>query len=426
MPSTPSSKAIAGDAHPTWAAAIAKAQSRIVVLTPYLDELLVTLIRKATIPPEAITVVTDLSPESSATDYLRQLKALSELAEASVDLRSLARLHAKVLLADDEAFTVGSQNFTTYARKSRETTIATSVDADSASFIATLWEWIDEATPLDHELLSALISAIETEAQHAHEAALELKQAVDVFLDEWRATQAKNEEKRLTQIEIASPFQLVHGSAWAKLQLLDTETDMYWSLIGEPGTDLTAWKFLDEDGDFRPAIGRLTMCPVFRSDTQQMALGRIGKTRVTYIRRTVSWSSLWLCGDTDYSVTLRFPETGTRTCNIKFDLSTIWEPSTTITLDAHFDGSSLRFLGTRPQPGHRRDARFTQLSQGILDELSDDDSLDEFLSSYLVPFKYSDLRLGNKNAEKFFSDHWYRLSLGAMSHSPVLIATPQK
>lgn len=416
--------AIAGDIYPTWAKIIAEATSRVVILTPYLDELVPKLLSKSTIDPSCVTVITDLSPDSSAREYLRQLKTLSVLISQSVNVRTLPRLHAKVLIVDDAYFTVGSQNFTTYARGSRETNVSILVEPATAAFLETLWEWIDESVPIDEELLAALTAAIEEQAEQAKDALSGLQDAVEQFMLDWNARQARDESERLKALEIASPFRLAQGAARARLQLIDTGWDMYWTLLCDPGSDLTAWSIVGEDGRTKTAIRRLNMCPIFLSDTHQMALGRIGKTRITYVRESVRWKRAVTLGVFEYRVTLRFPKAGTRTCNIKFDFEDYWEDGPTVTLDAHFDGSSLRFLGTRPQPGHHRDDSFTLISNTILEELSTHESQQDFIRTCLVPFKFESMDLSHKNASSFFSDSTYRLALGALSSSPVLVATP--
>ena len=98
------------------------AAESVVVFTPYLDDMLDRLLKNAALKVEAITVVTDLSPASGALDYRAQLIGVRALMRRGVNVRSLRRLHAKVLLCDWRIATVGSQNFTSYGRRSHETT----------------------------------------------------------------------------------------------------------------------------------------------------------------------------------------------------------------------------------------------------------------------------------------------------------------
>lgn len=94
-------------------------------------------------------------------------------------MRSLRRLHAKVLLCDWRTATIGSQNFTSYGRASRETTAVPADDLGESKFVATIREWFDEAEPVDIALVECLLAELENEmkavqaAQHALTASFE-------------------------------------------------------------------------------------------------------------------------------------------------------------------------------------------------------------------------------------------------------------
>ena len=110
---------LARDAYRTWKRSVQAAEKSVRVFTPYLDGMLVRLLGNAELSSEAISVVTDLSPTSGALDYRGQLLGIRALLTKGIGVWSLPRLHAKVLVCDDTRVTVGSQNFTSYARSSR-------------------------------------------------------------------------------------------------------------------------------------------------------------------------------------------------------------------------------------------------------------------------------------------------------------------
>jgi hypothetical protein len=111
------------------------------VYSPYLDDLVVRLLGNTELDAEDLSVVTDLSPESGTLTYRRQLLAIRRLLSQDVEVRSLPRLHAKVLLVDGKSVTVGSQNFTSYARKSKETTAVPALDMRESRLVDTLERW---------------------------------------------------------------------------------------------------------------------------------------------------------------------------------------------------------------------------------------------------------------------------------------------
>ena len=89
------------------------------VYTPYLNRIVVDLLKHAPAGIVEKSVITDLSPTSSAVTYRDQLLAVRRLLNEGIEVRTQPRLHAKVLLIDGAQVTVGSQNFTSYARSCR-------------------------------------------------------------------------------------------------------------------------------------------------------------------------------------------------------------------------------------------------------------------------------------------------------------------
>jgi PLD-like domain len=119
---------VAADIYPKWKRRVAAAAESVRVYCPYLDRLAVDLLGNSALGPENVAVVTDLSPESGPFDYRGQLLAIRRLISSGIEVRSLSRLHAKVLLVDGRQVTLGSQNFTGYARRSKETSLAADAD----------------------------------------------------------------------------------------------------------------------------------------------------------------------------------------------------------------------------------------------------------------------------------------------------------
>lgn len=147
---------LAADAYPTWRRRVKSAKTSVRIYSPYLDRLAVDLLGHADPDQVVLSVLTDLSPASGTLDYRGQLLALKRLIDRGIEIRSLPRLNAKVLLVDDETVTVGSQNFTSYARRSHETTVFSTTDMSESRFVETLERWWVDAEPVDIELLEGL------------------------------------------------------------------------------------------------------------------------------------------------------------------------------------------------------------------------------------------------------------------------------
>lgn len=103
-----------------WEEYIQDASESIVVFTPYFDKLLVELFSSCELPYSEIYLVTQIDRIDSRPENLNRLDRIVQLANLGVNVSILDRLHAKVLIVDDEHAFFGSQNFTKYSTESLE------------------------------------------------------------------------------------------------------------------------------------------------------------------------------------------------------------------------------------------------------------------------------------------------------------------
>ncbi len=113
-----------------WEDYIQDASNSIVVFTPYFDRLLVDLFTTCELPYSDIYLVTQLDRADSRSENITRINRIVELANLGVNVRILDRLHAKVLVVDDEHAFFGSQNFTNYSKESIEITTQISRSED--------------------------------------------------------------------------------------------------------------------------------------------------------------------------------------------------------------------------------------------------------------------------------------------------------
>ena len=105
-----------------WEEYIQDANDNIVVFTPYFDWILVRLFSECEVPYSDITLITQLDRVDMRSENLTRLDRIVELWNLGVNVRILDRLHAKVLIVDEEHAFLGSQNFTNYSTESIEVT----------------------------------------------------------------------------------------------------------------------------------------------------------------------------------------------------------------------------------------------------------------------------------------------------------------
>ena len=185
---------LARDAYDIWKRRVRRASTTVRVFTPYFDPMLDRLLGNAVVKVDSISVVTDLSPESGALDYRRQLIGARALLRRGIELRSLPRLHAKVLLCDAKLITVGSQNFTSYARHSKETTSAPTEDVADSAFLTTLDEWYSAATAVSLEFVELLLAQLDQPVRELQAAQQVL---ISAFEERWTAYLELLEQERL-------------------------------------------------------------------------------------------------------------------------------------------------------------------------------------------------------------------------------------
>ena len=113
-----------------WEEYIHDATESIVVFTPYFDRLLIDLFSACDLPYSEIYLVTQLDRIDRRSENIQRLNKIVDLVNLGVNVRILDRLHAKVLIVDDEHAFFGSQNFTKYSRESIEITTQISRDED--------------------------------------------------------------------------------------------------------------------------------------------------------------------------------------------------------------------------------------------------------------------------------------------------------
>ena len=113
-----------------WEEHIQDANESIVVFTPYFDRLLVSLFSSCALPYSDIYLVTQLDRIDSRSENITRINRIVELVNLGVNVRILDRIHAKILVVDDEHAFFGSQNFTKYSTESIEisTQISRSID----------------------------------------------------------------------------------------------------------------------------------------------------------------------------------------------------------------------------------------------------------------------------------------------------------
>lgn len=450
----------ATDVYRYWKRALAGAEDSAVIFTPYLDALLPRLLTSA--PDIDITVVTDLSPQSGVQDYLGQLRALKKLLAADIDVRTLDRVHAKILWVDDGRVIYGSQNFTTYARNSREASTTPTEDLTGTTFIATLQQWLEASTPIDEELIDWLLTQVASQAKELQVAQRALLATVDGAIEAYAQQQEQREQAQQQAAALRMPderFQdltrtIRHPQGVAivrRAYKVSNDWRGFYDTMEADGTnDLTRW-IVEEPGEGPRTlvVDKALMYPTLFTDNGRLAFVRVMKTRITYVRFSVGPLNIGRIHRTRKGETTSIGWTATvdidlpdevhngSNLTLNFHVMNLYLPDIRfpVQVDAHFDAETLTVLRSTQHPaeviatgGLAGDIASARLGgpeeprELIEAFLNTDDKRRAFVRSHLEPFRYTKLRIEDKNTEEIFTEDRYELALTQASGTPVLLA----
>ena len=413
----------ARDVYKTWKILVSQAEESVTIYTPFLDRLLLSLLNNLELNHENITVVTDFIPET-LLENPKQLLTIKRALSRGINVLSLSRLHAKVLLIDDRLITIGSQNFTSYARKSKECTTVPQDSLSGSDCVNTLIKWRETAIPIDESLVDLLISKLRRLIKDKERLLKETKTVFNIICEQ----HDKDKQKKLIQhfeaLEQQSPIRMSTGFVYASIERVYGDYDDYYTLKANAGQHLTDWVIKNPDGTTEPySLRSLYIYPIILADKYRMGFARIGKTRITYIRQGVTWTGDKLHVDgLSLDVKIEFQNTNTKKSNIVVTLSHSYFGKCIGYFLFTGDKTALKHRiftkGESNNPGKHESFKHTLDTQffGKAEKIND------FFAKFFRSFKFKKLKIGNKNVEKYLDGNHYRLSVIQYLDTPFLVA----
>jgi len=211
--------------------------------------------------------------------------------------------------------------------------------------------------------------------------------------------------------------------AYASIDYDSSEWGGYESLRADNEYDMTSWIIEKPDGSVEPyRLSRLSMYPMILADSNRMGFARIGKTRISYIRKGLNWTNRNLTVDNlPLKVNITFPESDTRKRNIIVKLSHSHFGS--CEFDVLFKGDSSVMVEKRYSKGgayweNEHDSFVKTLEKGFFASTV---HLDEFFQRFFTHFTYSELGRDHKNVRDFLDGSRYRLSVIQYQENPFLV-----
>lgn len=430
---------LAADVYPTWRSRVKNAVQSVRIYSPYLDRLAVSLLGNSELGPEDLSVVTDLSPASGTLAYRGQLFALKRLLNEGVKVRSLPRLHAKVLLVDGETVTVGSQNFTSYGRGSHETTSAPPNDLSESRFVDTLERWYAAAESVDVDLIDRLLENLETQIADAKAAIESLVSAYEVLEEGYREEQRQAALSRFEQDLATARSSTTSGGirraadvsrytagqsvAYARLEWLDAG---YRTLMRSTSDlDLTRWR-TSVGGTERHTINltSLNFYPALLGPERRLAFVRVGRSRISYVWRGLRRSAPLTVGRHSLHVRANFPDDQTDNSNLLLTFGWAEGAPSGYQLRLQFDGKEVVPLdhGTligAPWGGD-------DLARIVSTAYENKKAWNRVLRDVFEPVTRPVGFRNDPNADTFFPRGWLRIDLTRFLGEAVLLIEPRR
>jgi hypothetical protein len=427
------SQFMASDAYFAWRTLVQQGESSVIIFTPFLDRLAKLLLENCPASISDRVVVTDLSPRSGAIDYKAQLLTLKVLVEAGVEVRSLPRLHAKVLWVDRHFISLGSQNFTTYARKSKEVTSVPQPPPGDSKFTQTLDQWLNASTPVTADLLDHLIAGLKVLWATQEKAANATFQAFDELLAQYQLEAELREE--LAQLEAeqsaallrraalsfesltrGSPLRLAQTTAWASMSTVGGwNSGWYTSLLADREFNLIEW-VRPGSAETLP-LRRTKMYPLMVAETGRMGFARVGKTRISYVRPNARSEST-LLGELRVFVTISFPADDLARRNIQIEFQYKFDPRMHCNVEALFDGDNLTVLPADEETASE------YFAGRCYDCLRNPQTRNQFIQEHFGSFRYSSgLNIADHNAQDFFDGIRYKIGLLEFASIPFFLVS---
>ena len=269
------------DQFPRWQEFASAAQHDVFVVSPYFDEVAEKVLNSSTGGAHR-RVLTNLCPrDDTSSSWARQIKAARSLIRSGVSVRTVPRLHAKLLLVDGEVVALGSQNFTTFGRSSKEASSSLS-DKDKRSRLkASVDGWWENGTDVDEELLDALESELGEPARELETQARKVEKmftsAMERHFDIREAELQRQRRQETREALKGSAVRFPGGPIDCSIRWPSWEASQRSLLVSDPRRNrLTAWP----DGELR----RLNEMPLLNTETGGLVFARLADTRLTYLR----------------------------------------------------------------------------------------------------------------------------------------------
>ena len=307
----------AKDFYKFWSKECKKAETSLSVLSPVVDKTVYFLLTSKHIDSKIIKSVYTRIDSSAIYDTPFHIRALINCLKKGIKVYHIDNLDSNSLVVDDKFVSVGSQSFTTNARKNKATTFYSNVNLESSIFLKTLKEWMNKSNEIELDYLISL------EKKLKKYRIIILKQKVEhekAFKEVLEAKKKKKELELLQNID----FQRQHSKIkyTSDFVYLTQARIGYFNRIttylADPNVDLTEWDVANEIT--LKSLVRLKYYPCINIENKSIGYVRLTKTRISFFCSRINFLSGFEINNRKYSTIVELPQINADIVNFKIFL----------------------------------------------------------------------------------------------------------
>ena len=258
-----------------WKKLIKKAKYSVTIYSPFINEILNELLNHV-VSGVKIEIYTRLDGDTLCGN----IKALLKACEQGANIFDLPKLHAKVLLVDNEFISMGSQNFTSGGRTNKEASFASKFSFVGSEFLNELKKWNTCAVKISERNLKKLDENIVEDCRRFQKGKSKLKKKIEEI--------RKKYIPREFSIDRTATLTRYYGRSDLKCRYNE---------------HLTNWKKKRVSAELKKG----DFYPIINLDTKQMIYARVSKTVISFVCGKIERYEVTI-GDDSYNVEIVFPE----------------------------------------------------------------------------------------------------------------------
>lgn len=307
----------AKDVYKFWSKECKKAQTSLTVLSPVVDKTVYFLLTSKHIDSKIIKSVYTRIDSSAIYDMPFHLRALIYCLKKGIKVYHIDNLDSNSLILDDKFVSVGSQSFTTIARKNKATTFYSNVNLESSIFLKTLKEWMNKSNEIELDYLISLEKKLKKYRIIISKQKIEHEKAFnEVLVNSQKKKELEmlgfiNFRRQISKIKYTSDFVYLTQARIGYFNRITT-------FLADPNVDLTEWDVASEIT--LNSLERLKYYPCINIEDTSIGYVRLTKTRISFFCSGIDFLRGFEINNRRFKTSIELPLLNTHIINFKISL----------------------------------------------------------------------------------------------------------